>query len=41
MCSPVGDTNADEAAPEFMDEGPDTLKIFLWMKKSISEESFL
>jgi hypothetical protein len=34
--------NADEAALEFMDEGPDTLKIFLWMKKkSISEESFL
>jgi hypothetical protein len=25
--------NADEPAPEFMDEGPDTLKIFLWMKK--------
>jgi hypothetical protein len=26
--------NADEAALEFMDEGPDTLKIFLWMKKN-------
>jgi hypothetical protein len=33
LCGPVGDTNADEAAPDFMDEGPHSLKIFLRTNK--------